>query len=179
MPLANAIPREEIVVEGELPDGTPYEDTYTLKGALGHYDMSTLLLAGMTVEDLRYFGKKKIDQNGQGEEKEPSPSPSAGAMVAERDILILKTWLVGWSHDAPLTDENIKEIPVDHVKAIIGKIKSIGGDARKRPFRGEPGTEGLSGEHHPGEGDQQLDNVHPEGSGIEGVQLDADTAGAG
>lgn len=177
MPLANEIPREEVVVEGLLPDGTPYTDIYFLRGALGHYDMTRLLLAGVTVNEMEYFNKKSKqegEQDGQQEETKSEPPPNAGMVLSDRNMQIIKTWLIGWSHDAPLMDENIQEITPTAAKAIIAKIKSIKEDAQKSPFRGESGSEGLPGDHHPGEGDQQLDDLHPKGAGIEGAQLASD-----
>ena len=179
MPLANAIPGQKVVVKGLLPDGTPYEDTYTLRGALGSYDTTNMLLAGMSMDDLKYFRKKKKgegEENGHQADERPL---SAGFIMAERDHLIIKTWLIGWSHDAPLTDENIREIPPDHMKVILKKIESIGRDAQSRPFPGGSGPEGDRGEHHPGEDNQQLDDVHSKGAGVAGAQLADDAAGTG
>lgn len=176
MPLANAIPREEVMIEGVLPDGTPYKDIYYLRGALGFYDNRNLLLAGMTVDDLKYFNK----QRGNGAtEIEDRRKLSAGTLLGERDLLILKTWVVGWSHDAPMTDENIREIPPDHSEAIIEKIKSMAEDARTSPFPGGAGDKRISGSDNQGEDTEQLDDLHPEGTGIEGPQLDADLPGPG
>lgn len=175
MPLANEIPKIQVDIEGLLPDGTPYKDTYTLKGALGFYDTNNLLLAGMTVDDLRYFNK---DKNGVAD-KEDKGKLSAGTMVAERDFLILKTWLAGWSHSAPLTDENIREVPPDHVKVIIDKIKSIGEDARLRPFRGGSGDEELSSADNSQQDNHKHGDIHPQGAREQGPKLANDLFSAG
>lgn len=107
-------------------------DSYTLRRQIGFFEASQIKSASLKVRTVEVR-----DENGRGRQK---PLEVVSDLAAG-SIAKLQAWLVAWSYDEPLIEENIKRLHPKHGDRLLDRIKELEA-AQPQPFRGQPGSEG-------------------------------------
>lgn len=97
-------------------------DTYTLRRFLGFYE-------AVQMDQSAFTFRFPTGWSGEG-----TDSVEAVPNHAERKFARIKAYLIGWTYAEPITDDNIKRIPLAHADKLLEEIAAL--EKAAQPFRG-------------------------------------------